>query len=1090
VTRRPAQHTRPCGRSWPDRATGLLSLLVILVLVVGLPAALIALRGNPLPEAGADLDALLETLTRPDDGSLFLAALTWIAWLGWASFTLSVAVEAVSQVRGLPSPRLPALGPQQRAASSLVAAAMLLFTLPLLPASPALAAGPAPMPVSADATLTPGPAAGGPGPAPPGPAAAGSPVAAAAPTPPLTYTAQPGDSLWQIAADRLGDGARYTEIAQLNYGRVQPDGQALTAAHWLRPGWQLTMPGDATALPTDPSPGTVIVQPGDTLWEIAQEQLGDGSRYPEIAAASDHVQDDGGRLTDPDLIRPGWTLTLPDSPRPAPGGSPTTGPPPATGPPAAVPAPAVEGAAPPPPAAPHVPDPAGLPEQAGTPEAPSVPPRTASGDPSQAELDAEQGADEDDADLATVRTAAGVGALLAAGLLTLLAAKRTRQQRRRRPGQRLAMPPPDLAPAELDLRLVEDPDALARVGQALRTLSLLLGDSKQHLPPLRLVRLAGQDLELYLAEPAGLPPPFTSTGDPTVWTLAAEAPLLPASELTAAPAPYPSLVTIGHDLDGAHVLLDLEHVGELAVDGDQDSSVAVLAAIAAELATSTWVEDLQVTLVGCLPTLPTALDTGRIRYVETLAELLPALEHRAADVRAALAADGLPNLQHARTGAAGGQHGDAWSPEIVLVAGPVAAPDRARLDAVLHVLPRAGLAAVVTGNIAAAPSEWTLTLDRPDTSPDATAVLSPLNLALRPQLLTHADLDQLLGLLAVADLPADTLPATGPGRAGQDAFGEPDVAELGTSPTGTQGGAPDSDPVVRLVPSVEEPGAQQEPVPTETEVVVTADVDETPPPPPPTTLEPKAAALDAAPLIQVLGPVELLRPRGTVERSKQRQLTEIAAYLALHPGLDHTHLNEAIWPGAAAVDNTRNTALSKLRKWLGTNDAGIDYVPRVLDDGYRLHGVRTDWALWLELLPDGPATATTQELASALELVKGKPLAGTNPRRYAWAERHRQTMISAIVDAAHELARRALLDADATLARSAAAVGLQADPGAELLWRDALKAEWLAGDLHGLTSTADRLSALADELGDDLEPETVELLDELLNRPCRTARAP
>jgi hypothetical protein len=94
-------------------------------------------------------------------------------------------------------------------------------------------------------------------------------------------------------------------------------------------------------------------------------------------------------------------------------------------------------------------------------------------------------------------------------------------------------------------------------------------------------------------------------------------------------------------------------------------------------------------------------------------------------------------------------------------------------------------------------------------------------------------------------------------------------------------------------------------------------------------------------------------------------------------------------------------------------------------------------------------------------------------------------MISAIVDAAHELVRRALLDADAPLARSAAAVGLQADPGSELLWRDALRAEWLAGDLDGLTSTADRLTALADELGDDLEPDTVELLGELLHGPKR-----
>jgi nucleoid-associated protein YgaU len=1073
---RTARHTRAYGRTWADRATGLLSLLVILALVVGLPAVLIALRGNPLPSTGTDLNALMETLTRPDDGSLFLAALTWVGWLGWASFTVPVAVEAVAQVRGLPSPRLPALGPQQRTASALVAAVTLLVTVPLLPATPAFGEGQPPStPVSADMAPAPGQAVGGLGQVAPGAAVTRS---LAEPAPPMpTYTVQPGDSLWQIAADRLGDGARYTEIAQLNYGRAQAGERVLTADHWLRAGWHLILPSDATAAPERPANDRMVVEPGDTLWDIAQEQLGEGGRYPEIAAASDHVQDDGDRLTDPDLIRPGWTLTLPDS-MPA---DPETSP--AASLPAAPASPDGDTAAP---VGPKVPDPPSQPELAFTPDPPSpAAPDVQIAGPSQAEVDAEPAVVEDDGDPVIVRTAAGVGALLAAGLLTLLATKRARQQRRRRPGQRIAMPPPDSIPAELDLRLVEDPAALTRVGQALRTLSALLADDGQALPPLRLVRLSGQDLELYLAEPDTLPAPFAGTGDPTVWTLAGDAPLLSASELTAVPAPYPSLVTVGHDLDGAHVLLDLEHVGMLAVDGDQDATVAVLAAIAAELATSGWAEDLQVTLVGCLPGLPAALGTGRVRHLATLTELLPALEHRADDVRAALTADGLPDLHHART-AAGGRHGDAWTPEIVLLAGAIGAADRARLDAVMQALPRVGLAAVVTAD--GAPHEWTLNLDDADadTGPDATAVLSPLNLALRPQRLTSADLNQLLDLLAVADLSADPVPTDDPGSAHEEAIDEPAVSDLGTRLTGPTHFDPDGHTVIRLVPSAEDGKASREQLPTESEVSPNGAANG--------TAEDRAAPAQhetedggAAPLVQLLGPVELLRPRGTVERSKQRQLTEIAAYLALHPGLDHAHLSEAIWPGAAAVDNTRNTALSKLRKWMGTDDLGVDYVPRVLDDGYRLHpDVRTDWHLWLALLPDGPLAATTAELAGALELVKGKPLAGTNPRRYAWAERHRQSMISAVVDAAHELARRALLDADATLARSAAAVGLQADPGAELLWRDALMAEWLAGDLAGLTCTADRLSALADELGDDLEPDTVELLDELLNhRPKR-----
>jgi DNA-binding SARP family transcriptional activator len=217
-----------------------------------------------------------------------------------------------------------------------------------------------------------------------------------------------------------------------------------------------------------------------------------------------------------------------------------------------------------------------------------------------------------------------------------------------------------------------------------------------------------------------------------------------------------------------------------------------------------------------------------------------------------------------------------------------------------------------------------------------------------------------------------------------------------------------------------------------------------------------------------------------------RQLTEIAAFMALNPGSDHHGLSEAIWPGARAVDNTRNTAVSKLRKWLGAAEDGSDYVPWVLDDGYRLHPrVRSDWQMWQELLSKGVAAASDADLATALELVKGRPFAGTNPRRYAWAERERQDMISAIVDASHELASRALLAGDAMLARRAAAAGLQVDPGTELLWRDALKADWLAGDREGLISTADRLSALVEELGDDLEPETIELMDELLRRRSR-----
>lgn len=1047
----PASVAAGRGRSRPlhERLIGLLSLLTLLSLITGVPAALIALRGNPLPHSGLDRAALIDALTRPDDGSLFLGAVTWLAWAGWATFAFSVLVEVPAHVRGLPSPRFPALGLPQRAASSLVAGAALLFTLPsfALP-SPSLIARPAAA-VSVQDPFTQPVVIG----------AGGAMSSSSQTTQPSLprYTVMPGDSLWQIAEERLGDGSRYHEIAKLNYSVVQTDGRALTRDHWIRPGWTLTLPQDARPTAEHRAKDhTVVVQPGDSLWEIAQDTLGDGARYEEIAAASTGVQPDGGHLTDPDLIRPGWKVTIPEAHVAASQTSARGQAAPPVTPKQNETQSQIEGPAEP---AHQVPNEVSSQpsEQGGSPKKPNATDHPA---------DIGAGADEGPAN---VRTVGGVGALLAAGLLVLLARRRARQQRQRNSGQRIAMPPPDLASVELELRLAEDPSGLRRVDQALRTLSLRLGERSQTLPPLLWARLTAQEFCLRLAEPEVLPAPFASTADPRVWVLAASTPLPSATQLAAVPAPYPGLVTVGQDQDGAQILLDLEFTGGLAVLGEPDDQVAVLAAITAELATSPWADDLQITLVGCLEQLPEALGTGRVTHVDDVAKLLPALEHRASAVRAALQSQGLRHLREARTARPdAGVAGACWPPDIVLLAGPIAPALSSRLWALLQNLPRAGTAVVTAGDSAL--SEWQLTFG---TSDPSTAVLAPFKLALRPQKLTTTDLHQLLSLLAVADQPSYESPDPSTTAKFLDELLLADVGGQLTSTTAATDpevpNPPNDDadvlgvgPVAQLsvtTPAVDEP---HEP----------ADEDATPPP--------------GVPLIQVLGPVEILNAHGPVEPSKMRQLTEIAAFMALNPGSDHHGLSEAIWPGARAVDNTRNTAVSKLRKWLGAAEDGSDYVPWVLDDGYRLHPrVRSDWQMWQELLSKGVAAASDADLATALELVKGRPFAGTNPRRYAWAERERQDMISAIVDASHELASRALLAGDAMLARRAAAAGLQVDPGTELLWRDALKADWLAGDREGLISTADRLSALVEELGDDLEPETIELMDELLRRRSR-----
>jgi hypothetical protein len=135
--------------------------------------------------------------------------------------------------------------------------------------------------------------------------------------------------------------------------------------------------GQDAGQPAAPSLRAYTVEPGDTLWGIAADQLADPHRWPQIAAASDDLpQPDGGHLTDPDLILPGWTLHLPPAAGPQP--------PPAPPAPPAAPAspeptrppgdPAPPEPAPPPAPAPEAPGLPRTPLQATTSPAPHPPP--------------------------------------------------------------------------------------------------------------------------------------------------------------------------------------------------------------------------------------------------------------------------------------------------------------------------------------------------------------------------------------------------------------------------------------------------------------------------------------------------------------------------------------------------------------------------------------------------------------------------------------------------------------------------------------------------------------------------------------------
>ncbi len=1056
--------------------SGIGSLLILLILAVGIPVALIALAGNPIPPIG-DWSQLFG---RDFGGHLFINSfLPVVGWVAWLSFMIAVIVELPSQLRGIDPPRLRLIGLQQQGAAALIGAVLVMFTgfsgAIVTPAAAQADAPPVVASVSAD--FAPHAAAATP--------TAGS-AEAAAPTPVVdlpTYTVGDGDSLWNIAEQQLGDGRRYPEIAQLNYGVQQADGHALTDDHWLNAGWVLQLPADAAAASPAATPSQHVVGVGENLWEVAQSLWGDGDRYMELFNANQgRIQADGQSLEDPAILRPGWVLDIPGAAVPTP------------------PAPAVSAPAP---------TPAPVPEQASVP----IPPAATAG---QAE-DHEQSADdtsptpssttsesstshdvvpsseqEDDDEswadslfTAPWQTTGGIGGVLAAGLLTVLGLRRLKQRRQRRPGQRISMPTEDISSMELELRAVENPFDVDDVDHALRLLAVWAQDTNATLPQLYAIRLAESEIALYLDSAADLPEPFESVSeDKKAWvvnpTEFAELDRIPS-------APYPALVTLGHDETNAQILVDLEHLGALNIVGDDQRGREALTALAIELTTSRWADDLQITLVGIAEGLPDALDTGRIRHVNDIDALLRDLRAQAADAERTLKELKADSIEQARSS---GEHAEGWTPEIVILGELPEQAARDELADLVSRLPRVGIAAISHGHLV---GEWTLRV-----AGDRTAVLNPLGLPLTPQTVTEEEYRKILALfkvtdmepvegptwakdidqneIALDDIPEATSSATMPVA---EALGDEEddwdwkgslhrVLAPATAPTG-------EDPATSA--EVDPPRAEAPEIPVETATAASE--------------HPALLKLRQGPYVQLLGNVEVIGARGPAPKSAQssytRMATELIAFLALNRGgLTETAVSEAIWPleppqGKKAEQN-RNALTSRARRWLGSNEAEDRYLPKVGTQGYRVENLPTDWEVWLEVIGEDLTKTPTADLITALQLVHGAPIAGVKAGRYNWAElpekSRRSEMVQSIGDVAHELASRSLRAGDYSNARLAATVGRIVDPVNETFWRAAIKAEYQAHEPLGIDRIIAEHTAYINSFGDgyELEDETAELI--------------
>ena len=836
-----------------------------------------------------------------------------------------------------------------------------------------------------------------------------------------SYTVRAHDTLWRIAEQHLGDPLRYHEIVALNPGKVGSDNKIIT-------GVVLVLPADATGLPPK-GVREVTVQPGETLTGIAAREGLSGWRQLWQANVG-RVQAGGERLGDPNFIKPGWQLSIP-----AVASAPTAPPPAVTPPSVNTPPPAVTPPPPPPPrttdyraADRHTEAEAGpTPLASENTPAPETAPENASEAAPAQDLD-------DSGQSFPVRTAGGIGALLAAAIIALIAARRSRQQRRRRPGHGITMPTGEAAAVEKELRATADPLSVATVDLALRGLAATCNRNRVALPVVRAGRLTTKQFDLYLAEPAGLTAPWQATADDAVWTLPVDAPLPAGIDAEQIPAPYPSLVCIGQDVEDGHVFLDLEYLGALGIKGDPQRSREIMAALAVELACSRWADDLQVTVVGAYPELEDALETGRIRYLPSVDHILDELTERSERDRRILASAGTDSLNQAR---AAGVAPGVWTPEIVFLAGETTEHQRTRLSDVVEGTPRVAIAAVTRGEPL---GEWCLRLDGDN------AVLEPIMLWVRPQRIDDRTYSLMLDVFGTTEEDAPS---------GTDWLAEPDLNDLPEDAAAEERAEDET---------AAAPVGAAEPVNGHTRQLP-----------------------QRPPRVLVLGPVDVADARGTVEPSKRNRLTEFAAFLALNPGVDHAAVDAALWPATRVTHNTRNTAMSKLRRWLGVDSHGEDYLPRYqAEAGYQFsEQVKTDWHAWCDLLPQGPQLAPNESLEQALALVRGRPFDGVRTRRYAWAENAKQIMISAVVDAAYELARRRLMEGQWRAAEQAIVVGLTLEPGMERLWRVRIMAAHSSGNPAAEQEAVERLLAIVDELGGDLEPETEQLLDQLGKPPTR-----
>ena len=1028
------------------------ALVALLVVIAGLPAGLVA-AGAPLVPAGLSWAHVRHLLVTPDmTGSVLVWLVSLIGWIGWAWFALAVAAEAVTMLSGqrlhwhMPGPRL----------VRRVAAGLLIAAFAAAPAATSTAHAAEATHVAVAAQAGPAHAA----PAQDSPATTSqAPDASTTPKIWKTYTVRANDYLWKIAEHYYGDGAQFRRIAEAS--GIDPHSE-------LKVGQKLVLP-----VPKNTA-AVHSVKAGEYLWEIAEHYYGDGAQYHKIAEASGiDAHSDlavGQKLVIPGPLRHDATPPHHSASTHAKAATPAHTP-------TRRPAPAHKATPAPTPATPTTPT------HTVTPAPASAGHSTSDEHPLHTDTAAADKASNEDA-LSPIQVGltASVGLVLVAGLITTLNRRyRTRFTRQPR-GKAMTLPSPDAQTAEIALRSTGATDTLTItcLDQALRAIGAWCHHCGHPLPPLLAARVDDDRIDLLLSQAApDHPEAVELAADGSVWTLTADRidDLLAHTDDNQA-APWPSLVTLGRDDDGAHILIDLEAAGTLHLIADDDQVDAALAAIAVELATCDWSDEVNVTLVGQVcPGLEDALESPTLTRATDVDTLLTTLEARADDQRHILT-EGNPLAAHRADPAIS----DGFDAEVILLDTELTEDHRNRLASLVEALPRVSVAAVTTSPTSS--DEWSLTL----TGDPLAADLAPLGWHIHPQTLSPDLYNRMVELFANS-AAADYEPAS---WWNHDADDEPT-----TDPTNEEESTPSrrARPNIRLttltggidLSSVdiddiidEANQALDNTDQTTNQVRVDTNQPGTDTPFPIDDIDPLSSD---HPVLSIIGHPDITGATGTVGRSPWR-CQQLALYIAEHPGASGATIADDLGLSASTV----RSIATHLRHWLGADDAGVAYMPAATR-GYRLdERIVTDVDLIdAAVAGAGINTAETATLVAILKLGRGRVFAGVPDSELRQFRASMYHVEARIVDAALQVTDRALEAGDLGLARWALTQGLLVSPDHEDLVTGCLRTEYQAGNMDKVSELVDHLSATARRLGVDLSADTTRIIDSVITHTRRRA---